>query len=105
MVIQRLKQITKGLLSHVNVICLNPNGGSLKATTKQEAIEFVNKLNEAGVSATLRRSQGSDIEGACGMLRNKELKDNKIVEKTRNNIKIMLFFVVNIANYVLNNII
>ena len=75
--ILRLKDITKGLLSHVNVICLNPNGGSLKATTKQEALEFVAKLNKAGVSATLRRSQGSDIEGACGMLRAKTLKEGK----------------------------
>ena len=76
--IERLKQITKDLLCHVNVICLNPNGGSLQATTKAEAIDFVNKLNKAGISATLRRSQGSDIEGACGMLRAKTLKnDNK----------------------------
>lgn len=75
--VKRLKDITKGLLSHVNVICLNPNGGSLKATTKQEALDFVAKLNKAGVSATLRRSQGSDIEGACGMLRAKTLKENK----------------------------
>ncbi len=75
--INRLKEITKGLLSHVNVICLNPNGGSLKATTKQEALDFVNKLNKVGVSATLRRSQGSDIEGACGMLRAKTLKEKE----------------------------
>ena len=75
--VKRLKDITKGLLSHVNVICLNPNGGSLKATTKQEALDFVDKLNKVGVSATLRRSQGSDIEGACGMLRAKTLKENK----------------------------
>lgn len=74
--VMRLKQIAKGLTCHVNVICLNPNGGSLKATTKQEAIEFVKSLNENGVSATLRRSQGSDIEGACGMLRAKTLKEN-----------------------------
>lgn len=73
--IQRLKLLTKGLLCHVNVICLNPNGGSLKATTKKEAQEFVAKLNKVGVSATLRRSQGSDIEGACGMLRAKTLKE------------------------------
>ncbi len=72
--IRRLREITKGLLSHVNVICLNDNGGSLKATTKAEAIEFVDSLNKAGVSATLRRSQGSDIEGACGMLRAKHIK-------------------------------
>jgi len=73
----RLKEITKGLLSHVNVICLNPNGGSLKATTKKEAQNFVKALNDIGVSATLRRSQGSDIEGACGMLRAKTLKEKE----------------------------
>lgn len=74
--VERMKQITKGLLCHVNVICLNPNGGPLKATTREQAIEFVEKLNNAGVSATLRRSQGSDIEGACGMLRAKVLEQN-----------------------------
>ena len=75
--VKRLKDLTKGLLCHINVICLNPNGGSLKATTKQEALDFVNKLNKIGVSATLRRSQGSDIEGACGMLRAKTLKEKE----------------------------
>ena len=45
----------------------------IKATTKQEAYKFVEDLNKAGVSATLRRSQGSDIEGACGMLRAKHI--------------------------------
>lgn len=76
--INNLKMLTKGLLCHVNVICLNPNGGSLKATTKQQALNFVAKLNELGVSATLRRSQGSDIEGACGMLRAKTIAKEKI---------------------------
>lgn len=70
-----LKTLTKGFKSHVNVICLNPNGGSLKATTKQQAIDFVERLNNEGVSATLRRSQGDDIAGACGMLRAKHLQD------------------------------
>lgn len=73
--IARLKVLTKGMLCHVNVICLNDNGGALKATTKEEAKLFVEKLNSAGISATLRRSQGSDIEGACGMLRAKTLKN------------------------------
>ncbi len=74
--VKKLSVLTKGLNCHINVICLNPNGGSLKATTKKEAYAFVNRLNELGVSATLRRSQGSDIEGACGMLRAKTLKEN-----------------------------
>lgn len=70
-----LKNLTRGFKSHINVICLNPNGGSLKATTRQQAIEFVERLNAEGVSATLRRSQGDDIAGACGMLRAKHLQD------------------------------
>ena len=69
-----LKKLTHGFKSHVNVICLNPNGGSLKATTRAQAIEFVERLNAEGVSATLRRSQGDDIAGACGMLRAKHLQ-------------------------------
>ena len=70
-----LKTLTRGFKSHINVICLNPNGGSLKATTRQQAIQFVERLNLEGVSATLRRSQGDDIAGACGMLRAKHLQD------------------------------
>lgn len=73
--VERLKSLTSGLLCHVNVICLNPNGGELKATTRMEASQFIKKLNEAGVSASLRRSQGEDIAGACGMLRAKALKE------------------------------
>lgn len=69
-----LKKLTHGFKSHVNVICLNPNGGSLKATTRQQALNFVERLNAEGVSATLRRSQGDDIAGACGMLRAKHLQ-------------------------------
>lgn len=69
-----LKKLTLGFKSHVNVICLNPNGGSLKATTRQQALNFVERLNAEGVSATLRRSQGDDIAGACGMLRAKHLQ-------------------------------
>lgn len=74
--ILRLKELTRGFSCHVNVICLNPNGGSLKATTRLQAQNFVKQLNEIGISATLRRSQGSDIEGACGMLRAKNLNKN-----------------------------
>ncbi len=71
---ERLKNLIHGMNVHVNVICLNPNGGTLKATTKHEAYAFVERLNSLGVSATLRRSQGSDIAGACGMLRAKTLQ-------------------------------
>lgn len=71
----RLSRIFKGVLCHFNVICLNPKDDKLKATTKKEAYAFIAKLNELGISASLRRSQGSDINGACGQLRAKRLKD------------------------------
>ena len=44
----------------------------------------MDNLNRFGVSATMRRSLGDDIEGACGQLRNKELKNGQVVEKVRN---------------------
>ena len=72
---KRLAELFKGITCHFNVICLNPNGGSLKATTKKEAYAFVDKLESLGLSASLRRSQGSDIQGACGQLRAKRLKE------------------------------
>ena len=72
---KRLASLFKGITCHFNVICLNPNGGSLRATTKKEAYAFVAKLESLGLSASLRRSQGSDINGACGQLRAKRLKE------------------------------
>ncbi|MCL1944697.1 MAG: 23S rRNA (adenine(2503)-C(2))-methyltransferase RlmN [Firmicutes bacterium] len=72
----RLAEISKQLSSHVNLIPLNwVTERSLQGITKQEARRFCDRLNSLGVSATIRRTQGDDIDGACGQLRNKlELK-------------------------------
>ena len=61
---------------HFNVICLNENDGisGLKTTGRDYARKFTNMLEKNGVSASLRRTLGEDIEGACGMLRKKYLK-------------------------------
>lgn len=72
---KRLAKLFGGITCHFNVICLNANGGSLKAATKKEAYAFIAKLESLGLSASLRRSQGSDINGACGQLRAKRLKE------------------------------
>ena len=48
---------------------------SLKAPSKKEAYVFVEKLEQAGLSATVRRSLGVDINGACGQLRNQYQRD------------------------------
>lgn len=77
-----LAEKIKDLPCHVNLIKLNEvEGRDLKAPTVDSCKKFLQMLCRYGVSATMRRSLGDDIEGACGMLRNKELKDDKVVIK------------------------
>ena len=61
---------------HFNIIALNENDGmtTLTSTGREYARKFTNYLSKLGVSASLRRTLGEDIEGACGMLRQKYLK-------------------------------
>ena len=72
---KRLKNILNGFLCHVNVIPLNTvKERSLKKTTRLMAYQFVEGLKKLGVSATVRRTMGEDIGGACGQLRANLLK-------------------------------
>ena len=74
---KRLKEITAGYPSHVNLIPLNyVKEKGVKGCTKQEAERFCERLNSMGVSATIRKSKGSDIGGACGQLRRKYISEN-----------------------------
>ena len=69
--VKRLAQMLKDLTCHVNVIPLNDvKERSLKKTTRLMAYQFVEKLKKYGISATVRRTMGEDIGGACGQLRN-----------------------------------
>lgn len=66
----------KGFSYHFNLIPLNyVKERNLEGTPKKQAYAFMNKLNELGVSATVRRTMGEDIGGACGQLRNSILND------------------------------
>jgi len=68
--IERLAKITKGFSCHVNLINLNNNRNkNLQAASKLKAQNFLEKLTKLGVSASLRRSYGSEVFGACGQLR------------------------------------
>lgn len=65
----------KGINCHVNLIPLNHvKERNLMGVTRKEAEQFVSWLEGYGVSATVRREMGSDIEGACGQLRRKTLQ-------------------------------
>lgn len=72
---QHLRNLLKGFPTHINLIPLNPvEERGLKGTGKHQVYAFQKKLEELGMSATVRRTMGEDIEGACGQLRNKILK-------------------------------
>jgi 23S rRNA (adenine2503-C2)-methyltransferase len=58
--------------AHVNLIPLNPTsefGGRAPAAGRVE--EFAARLRRHGVSATVRRNRGTDIDAACGQLRSR----------------------------------
>lgn len=79
---KELSEVLKDLPCHVNLIKLNEvEGRDLKAPTVDSCKKFVDTLNRFGVSATMRRVLGDDIEGACGQLRNKELSNGQVVER------------------------
>lgn len=67
---ERLKRICRGYPCHVNLIMLNPvKEKHLDGCTKAEVERFLQRLKSNNISATVRKSFGSDIAGACGQLR------------------------------------
>ncbi len=69
-----LSQRLKGIPCHVNLIPLNPvKERSLNGSSRAAAAQFARRLGEQGLSATVRRELGTDIEGACGQLRRRVL--------------------------------
>lgn len=74
--VDRLANLLRGLTCHVNIIPLNSvKERNLIGTSRLEAYKFAENLNAKKVSATVRRTMGEDIEGACGQLRNKIIKE------------------------------
>ena len=70
-----LIKLLKGFACHVNLIPLNDvKERSLIGTNRKKAYAFMDRLISGGISATVRRTMGADIEGACGQLRNKILR-------------------------------
>jgi 23S rRNA (adenine2503-C2)-methyltransferase len=58
--------------AHVNLIPLNPTaafGG--RASDPAAIAAFANRLGRGGVTATVRRNRGVDIDAACGQLRSR----------------------------------
>lgn len=65
----------KGMLCHVNLIPLNAVKGRMGSRSVPENIrQFQMELEKHHVNVTIRREMGSDIDAACGQLRNKNQK-------------------------------
>lgn len=70
----RLRQTLHGPC-HVNLILLNPvRETGLSAPGRERAKAFCDYLEKRGLSATIRRRLGGDIDASCGQLRRKHLE-------------------------------
>ncbi len=73
---RELADVVKGLSCHINLIPLNyVKERGLSGSNKKNIYRFMSLLEKQGVSVTVRRSMGSDIDGACGQLRRKVIKN------------------------------
>lgn len=63
-----IKTIGPGRFFHVNLIVWNPTDTPHRPTARPRAVQFKENLRKLGVSVTLRKNLGQDIEGACGQL-------------------------------------
>lgn len=72
---KKLLALLKDQSCHVNLIPVNPvaETGFTRGSRKQ-AEEFRDILTAGGLSATIRRELGSEIDAACGQLRRKDAK-------------------------------
>ena len=69
---QLLAKKLAGMGAHVNMIPLNNvTESGLHTSSKQAIHRFQTILEENGITATLRRMLGSDIDASCGQLRRK----------------------------------
>ena len=68
---------------HLNLIPVNPvKERDFVRPSRENALNFKNKLEKSGINVTIRREMGSDIDGACGQLRRRYAEE----ENTNNRI-------------------
>jgi 23S rRNA (adenine2503-C2)-methyltransferase len=69
---KKLAEITRWVPSKVNLIMYNPVDGLGFGRTPEDRLDdFIQVLIQEGVTVTVRRSRGQDIDAACGQLANK----------------------------------
>jgi 23S rRNA (adenine2503-C2)-methyltransferase len=72
--VERLAELLRGERAIVNLIPWNPLAGyPFRRPDPLRARDLVRALKRRGVLATIRRSGGQDVDGACGQLRSRAL--------------------------------
>jgi 23S rRNA (adenine2503-C2)-methyltransferase len=72
--VARLVELLRGRRAMLNLIPWNPlEGFGFTRPDPLRARDMVRALKAGGVFATIRRSGGQDVEGACGQLRARSL--------------------------------
>ncbi len=75
---EELAALLRGMQCHVNVIPLNAvPERHLEGVSEAEVTAFLKTLEKNHISATRRREMGDDIEGACGQLRKKTMREEQ----------------------------
>lgn len=73
-----LSKKLKGIMSHINLIPINPvKENCFKKPQGNRIIHFKELLESKGITATIRRTLGADINASCGQLRRKAKEDHK----------------------------
>ena len=66
----QLSRLLAGQLANVNLIPINPvDERDFKRPTKDRVNKFADFLNNHGITATIRKEMGTNINAACGQLR------------------------------------
>ena len=69
---QKLAELLKGLICHVNVIPLNPTEGFSGERSDRDRVQrFKSILEKNGIPCTVRMRRGIDIQAGCGQLASK----------------------------------
>ena len=74
-----LTALLKGKNVLLNFIPLNSGpDGALRGVSQKKAHRIAEYVKSKGINATVRRTLGADIEGACGQLKAREMEDDFI---------------------------
>ncbi len=78
---EKLAALVKGMNCHINLIPVNPvKERSYRRPDRKKIEAFQHQLEKQGISVTIRREMGRDIDGACGQLRRSYLEREELQE-------------------------